>query len=276
MFVTVWFAILDLTTGILTAANAGHEYPAIRRTGSQFELFQDKHGFVLAGMEDVKYREYQLQLLPGDTIFVYTDGVPEATDSKEQLYGKERLLDALNREPDAQTEKLLEQVQEDIDRFVGEAMQFDDITMLALTYHGSSDMQKKISVDAVLENWENVSSFLESQLEQMNCSLKEKIQLETAAEEIFVNIASYAYPQETGKVEIQLEKRSDPWRVCISFRDRGIPYNPLERPEPDLTLSAEQREIGGLGIYMVRKSMDTVSYEYKDGCNMLTIEKVIK
>lgn len=276
MFVTVWFAILDLTTGILTASNAGHEYPAIRRSGGQFELYQDKHGFVLAGMEDVKYREYQLQLLPGDTIFVYTDGVPEATDSKEQLYGKERLLDALNREPDAQPEKLLEQVQEDIDRFVGEAMQFDDITMLALTYHGSSDMQKKISVDAVLENWENVSSFLESQLEQMNCSIKEKIQLETAAEEIFVNIASYAYPQETGKVEIQLEKRSDPWRVCISFRDRGIPYNPLERPEPDLTLSAEQREIGGLGIYMVRKSMDRVSYEYKDGCNMLTIEKAIK
>lgn len=132
MFVTVWLGIYEISTGRLTAANAGHEYPALKRADGKFTLFQDKHGFVMAGMEDVKYREYELELHAGDVLFVYTDGVAEATDAGNQLYGTNRMLDALNRNGNADPKELLFEVRADIDRFVGDAMQFDDITMLAL------------------------------------------------------------------------------------------------------------------------------------------------
>ena len=132
MFVTVWLGVYEISTGKLTAANAGHEYPAIRRDGGTFELWKDQHGFVLAGMENVRYREYELELGVGDTLFVYTDGVPEATDEANGLYGTGRMLAALNQRPDLGAEELLQQVKADIDRFVGAAPQFDDITMLAI------------------------------------------------------------------------------------------------------------------------------------------------
>ena len=132
MFVTVWLGLYQISTGRLTAANAGHEYPAIRRAGGGFELVRDRHGFVLAGMENARYREYELELGPGDTLFVYTDGVAEATDGANTLYGTERMLDALNAAPGRCPEELLAAVRADIDQFVGGAPQFDDITMLAI------------------------------------------------------------------------------------------------------------------------------------------------
>lgn len=132
MFVTVWLGVYEISTGKLTAANAGHEYPAIRRDGGTFALLKDRHGFVLAGMENTRYREYELELAVGDTLFVYTDGVTEANDEARGLYGTDRLLAALNRDPDLGAEALLRQVKGDIDRFAGAAPQFDDITMLAI------------------------------------------------------------------------------------------------------------------------------------------------
>ena len=132
MFVTVWLGVYEISTGKLTAANAGHEYPAIRRAGGTFELWKDRHGFVLAGMENVRYREYELELGVGDTLFVYTDGVPEANDEANGLYGTDRMLAALNQRPNLGVEELLQQVKADIARFVGAAPQFDDITMLAI------------------------------------------------------------------------------------------------------------------------------------------------
>lgn len=141
MFVTVWLGILEISTGTLTCANAGHEYPALRRAGGAFELVQDKHGFVLAGMEGARYRQYELTLAPGDMLYVYTDGVAEATDAHDVLFGTERMLAALNRHPDAAPQQLLPLMKEDIDAFVGEAPQFDDITMLSLTYRGPERRQ---------------------------------------------------------------------------------------------------------------------------------------
>ncbi len=132
MFVTVWLGIYEISTGKLTAANAGHEYPAIRRSGGRFELVKDRHGFVLAGMEDARYREYELELGMGDTLFLYTDGVAEAIGAANILYGTERMLATLNTAPGRCPEKLLRDVKQDIDRFVGDAPQFDDITMLAI------------------------------------------------------------------------------------------------------------------------------------------------
>ena len=131
MFVTVWLGVYEISTGKLTAANAGHEYPAIRHENGCFELYKDKHGFVLAGMKGISYREYTLELGIGDTLFVYTDGVPEATNEKNVLYGTTRMLETLNKETDASPENILQAVKRDISQFVGDVTQFDDITMLA-------------------------------------------------------------------------------------------------------------------------------------------------
>ncbi|WP_051588789.1 PP2C family protein-serine/threonine phosphatase [Ruminococcus sp. NK3A76] len=133
MFVTVWLGILEISTGKLTAANAGHEYPIIRQPGGEYELFKDKHGFVIGGLKNKKYKEYEFTLQRGGTLFVYTDGVPEATNAAEEMFGTQRLVDTLNEMPDAAPKELLEGVHEKVNLFVGEAPQFDDLTMLGIT-----------------------------------------------------------------------------------------------------------------------------------------------
>ena len=142
MFVTVWMGILELSTGKLTAANAGHEFPAIRRPNGAFELFKDRHGFVIGGMEGVRYKEYELQLEPGSKLFVYTDGVAEATSAEKELYGTERMIDALNTDPEASPQKILKNVRASVDGFVKEAEQFDDLTMLCVEYKGNEADRK--------------------------------------------------------------------------------------------------------------------------------------
>ncbi len=136
MFVTVWLGILELSTGRLTAANAGHEYPVLKPAGGSFELFKDRHGFVIGGMDGMRYREYELQLEPGAKVFVYTDGLPEATDDDQEMFGKERMMEALNRETEASPQKILQNVRKSVEDFVGGAEQFDDLTMLCLEYKG--------------------------------------------------------------------------------------------------------------------------------------------
>lgn len=142
MFVTVWLGILEISSGKLICANAGHEYPALRRAGQNFELYKDKHGFVLAGMKGTRYREYQLQLTPGDELYIYTDGVTEATNIRNELFGTNRMLEALNDCCEKKLDLLLPHVKQKIDRFVGNAPQFDDITMLGLRYIGPSAKQE--------------------------------------------------------------------------------------------------------------------------------------
>ena len=135
MFVTVWIGILEISTGRLTAANAGHEYPAIM-TGSRFELLKDKHGLVIGAMPGIMYKEYEMELKPGDKLFLYTDGVAEATHGGDELFGTKRMLEALNREPDAGPEQLLKNVRRAVDQFVGNDEQFDDLTMMCIEYKG--------------------------------------------------------------------------------------------------------------------------------------------
>ena len=137
MFVTVWIGILEISTGKLTAANAGHEYPTIKKPGGCYELLKDKHGFVVGGMEDMKYTDYEMQLDPGTSIFVYTDGVPESMNKDEVLFGTDRMIDALNIDPEACPEKILANVNEKIEEFVQDAEQFDDLTMLCIQYNGA-------------------------------------------------------------------------------------------------------------------------------------------
>ena len=139
LFVTVWLAILNFKTGEGLAANAGHEHPALCHEGGAYELVKYRHGAAVATMEGLPFREHEFRLEPGDTVFVYTDGVTEATDANNELFGEERLVTALNTEPGASPEKLLPIVRAGIDTFVGEAPQFDDITMMAFHYFGKRD-----------------------------------------------------------------------------------------------------------------------------------------
>jgi sigma-B regulation protein RsbU (phosphoserine phosphatase) len=137
MFVTAWVGILEISTGHMIYTNAGHEDPAVYRKNASFELLKDQHDFVLGGMEGMKYRNQELQLNKGDKLFLYTDGVPEATDKDDNMFGTDRMIVALNSEPEADPEKTIENVRSHIDSFVKDAEQFDDITMLCIEYNGA-------------------------------------------------------------------------------------------------------------------------------------------
>ena len=134
----------------------------------------------------------------------------------------------------------------------------------------------ELTIEAKTENLHQALSFVDGCLEQAACPMKIQMQIDVAVEELYVNIASYAYAPETGPVTIRVETEADPSRVSVTFMDRGVPYDPLKKPDPDVTLSAEERQIGGLGIYMVKKSMDGMEYAYQNGQNILTIHKNIR
>ena len=131
----------------------------------------------------------------------------------------------------------------------------------------------ELTVDATLDNLRLVNAFLEEHLEEADCPLKAQMQISVAAEEIYVNIAHYAYAPETGTVTLRLELQEEPPAVTLTFLDSGIPFNPLDRTDPDVSLPAEEREIGGLGIFMTKKIMNEVTYERRDGKNVLRIKK---
>ena len=120
----------------MIAANAGHEYPVIRKNGGKYELLKDKHGFVVGGMEGIRYKDYEFKLGKGDSIFLYTDGIPEANNIDEEQFGTDRMVDALNIKPDGTPEEVLINVKNEVNTFVGDAVQFDDLTMLCLRYNG--------------------------------------------------------------------------------------------------------------------------------------------
>ena len=137
MFVTAWIGILDLQTGKMSCSSAGHEYPAVMSDSRTFELVRNKSGFVLGGFEGLRYQAYEITLKPGDKIFIYTDGVPEATNIHNELFGTDRMIDALNANSGGTPQEILAEVRRAVDEFVGEAEQFDDLTMLCLEYKGS-------------------------------------------------------------------------------------------------------------------------------------------
>ena len=134
---------------------------------------------------------------------------------------------------------------------------------------------KEMTIDAAVENIPAVTAFVEEQLEQYNCPMKAQMQIDIAIDELFSNIAQYAYTPNTGKATVRVEVTENPMAVVITFIDNGVPYDPLAKADPDITKSADEREIGGLGIFMVKKSMDEITYEYKDGQNILKIKKNI-
>ena len=276
MFVTAWMGKLDLSTGKLSFANAGHNPPLIVHESGECEYLKSRTGFVLAGMEGMRYRANEMTLKKGDRIFLYTDGVTEATDENEALYGEDRLLSYIDKNKALKAEALLSGLKEDIDLFAGDAPQFDDITMLVFDYKKKEGaaMKEKVfaaSKDALGE----VMTFTEECLESFDCPMKSQMAICVAVEEIFVNIASYAYGEGTGDAVLNFSFDESERLMTLVISDEGIPFNPLERDEPDITLSAAERDIGGLGIFITKKTMDTVSYKNENGKNILTMTKKI-
>ena len=277
MFVTAWMGILDLTTGNMQFANAGHNPPVLKRANGDFEYLKTRAGFVLAGMEGVRYRVGELTLSPGDRLFLYTDGVPEATNTENKLYGEERLLEFMNKNSNVEAVELLPSLKANIDEFVGEAPQFDDITMLMFDYkpkEGGAEMVNK-TFPAKIEALSDVLGFVDETLENYECSMKIQTAICVAIEEVFVNVAHYAYGDGEGDMTLGISFEKESRNITFRMADKGTPFDPLKKPDPDITLSAEDREIGGLGIFITKKTMDTVTYAYENGENILTMIKKI-
>lgn len=268
MFVTVWLGILELSSGKLTYANAGHENP-LRLHNGEWTYIKERHGFVLAGMEGTRYREYQLTLIPGDAVFQYTDGVTEAANPQNELFGDKRLLNAVGAGAGLTPGRLLPAIKAGIDEFIAEAPQFDDITMLCLTYRGP-EKSLPFRVPAKIEEQEAVTAYVEDILARAGCLPKVKVILDVAIDEIFSNICFYS-GSEYAEITCQVSNGV----AELVFADSGKAYDPTLKPDPDVALSAEDRNIGGLGIYMVKKSMDEVRYERKGEKNILILRKRI-
>ena len=277
MFVTAWMGILDLTTGNMQFANAGHNPPLLKRADGSYEYLKTRAGFVLAGMEGVCYRVGELTLSPGDRLFLYTDGVPEATNVENKLYGEDRLLTFMNQSASMEATKLLPALKANIDKFVGEAPQFDDITMLMFDYKpkkGGERMTNK-TFPAKTESLSDVLGYVEQTLESFECPMKIQTAICVAIEEVFVNVAHYAYPESVGDMTLHIGFDVESRVITFRMSDKGVPFDPLKKPDPDITLSAEEREIGGLGIFIAKNTMDSLTYAYENGENILTMIKKI-
>lgn len=275
LFVTGWLGIIELSTGKVDYVNAGHNPPLISHNG-QFEYLKGKHDFVLAGMEGVKYRSQELTLKPGDILYLYTDGVTESTNADKELYGNQRLLDYVNEHIDDGMQELCEGIKAQTDEFKGEAEQFDDITMVAFRFIGGNEEYREIVVDAKIENIPAITAFADAVLDEYGCEMKPKLQIDVALDEIASNIALYAYKGHTGSMKIQIGQLEDKRSVIIRVIDGGMPFDPLQNAAPDITTSAEEREIGGLGVHIVRNTMDSVEYKYENSKNVLVLTKKIK
>ena len=261
--------VLTLSTGELRFVNAGHTFPILRH-GNIVEFLKSKPDLMLAGMEGMSYHEHFITLGKGDRLFVYTDGVTEATDANEQLYGEERLISFLRKAEIKDVRQLLADVRSDIDAFVGGVPQFDDITMLELSLKDSGKNMSTKTFYATDENMQSVFDFVHEQISK-DCSEDTLNKIDLAVEEIFVNIAHYAYEPDKGPVNISCGFENETLKIV--FSDSGRKFDPLAHIDPDTSLSLEDREIGGLGIFLTKKFMDSVEYDYIGDRNILTIQK---
>lgn len=264
MFVTCWMGILDFRTHIVRYTNAGHNPPLVRHKGGKWEYLRTKPGFVLAGLENYKYKEGEFELAPGDEIYLYTDGVTEACDIDNNLYGETRLMEAVKKSDGMNAQEVCHSIKDDVDLFVADASQSDDITMLALVI---SD-KNILSLNPDEDNMSDAVSFVENILEEASVPASVIMKIDIVIDEIYSNIKLYS-----GATEARIECTVKGRNIYLVFSDNGTPYNPLEAEEPDITLNAEQRKIGGLGIFMVKKTMDEVDYEDVLSFNRLILKK---
>lgn len=266
MFVTAWIGVLTISTGMLSFVNAGHCRPLIKAKDGSCDYETTGKGFVLAGMEDTEYTENRIRLKKGDRLLLYTDGVTEATDPDDKLYGEERLKEFTGALPDLDGKEFLFRIWTDVNRFQRDGEQFDDITMLTVEYKGPE--YSEITDAPILERMGIFTKFAEDILKEEAVYQGNIIKAQLAMDEILSNICYYS-----GAKMLTVGCAAEKGRIRLFFEDDGIPFNPLERPDPDVTLPIESRTKGGLGIYLVKQQMDEVVYEYVDGKNRLTLLK---
>jgi sigma-B regulation protein RsbU (phosphoserine phosphatase) len=300
MFVTAWLCILDTRTGEAVFANAGHEYPVIKGPDAEYKVIKDKHGLVMGLKPGIRYPDTELVMSPGDAVFVYTDGVLDARNQYDEEYGIENLLAVLNADKDASLKEQNDRVLESLTKFQEDTGQFDDITMLTFKYIGgtaegevsesaertteepakSSDPAlrdtsfKERILPAKIENTETAVEFVKNELISAGCVLPMAKRIGLAVEELFVNIASYAYPDGEGEAGVKVSF-PEPDTVQIELTDEGVPYDPLAKEDPDITRPFKERQAGGLGIYMSKTIMDDMKYDHTDGCNHVVMTKKI-
>ena len=279
MFCTVWLGILNLCDGHLVYANAGHEYSLIGSEGN-FEYLRDEHDIPLGLRDGIRYHENELYLQPGDCLLQYTDGVTEASDNEKNMFGEDRLLKTVNLMSASSAEEIINHIYDSINIFVKGAEQFDDTTMLCLRYLGNSNSfqenhRGQIVVPAQTDKLYEVTSFVEQQLEAVDSDAMSIFNFTLAAEEIFVNIANYAYDGKDGTATIDFYYSENEKVAELVFTDSGIPFDPTTRKAPDITLPVSERPVGGLGIHIVKKIMDQVVYEYAGGHNILALRSKI-
>lgn len=266
MFITAWMGIMDLNTGHVVYANAGHNPPVLKNKDGSLEYLRSQPGFVLAGMDGVKYQDYELDLAEGQSLFLYTDGVTEATDAHNELFGEERLIDAIKESGNLNVRYTVKLVKQKVDAFVGEAPQFDDITMLSIKRKTDLDREGKLVLMATPDSMEKVTAFFDEFVEKHDVPFKATTKIMVMVDEIYSNIINYS-----GATIAIVTAEYGAGKVIMSFQDNGIAYDPLAKEDPDITLSAEERKIGGLGIYMVKQMAEDVKYTRAAGKNYLDV-----
>ena len=268
MFVTAFMGYLNIKSGKFVYVNAGHNPPLVC-LNNRYEKLKLRKELVLGIKEGIKYTQDQIELKPGNKLFLYTDGVTEAVNGEEELFREKRLLKIANDNIGLPPLELINLIKREIDGYASGVEQADDITMLALHYKGSKSAHDSITVQAKTDNLHTIIDFAQERIPGCPPKIKNKINI--AIDEVFSNIVKFAYGAETGEVTVRVI--SDNAHLSLEFEDSGTAFNPLETPEPDISLPVGQRKIGGLGIFMLKKLMDTVEYRRENEKNILTIVK---
>ena len=269
MFVTAWLGELNINTGLVTFVNCGHNPPIISTSTSISTYLRSKPGVALGVMPDYPYQAQELQLNPGDTIYLYTDGITEQPNARNELFGEDRLLTVLGAQRELPAAERLNMVLERVRDHAHGVPQADDCTQLVLKYRGASNFWTW-EFKPTMDDLARATSLLEEQLEGV--PVKEQMQLMVAADEIFANIVKYSGAT---KWSLAVMRSHFPEAVQLVFTDDGIPFDPLERRDPNTQLKAEEREEGGLGIFIVKKTMSPLTYKRRGGLNILTMGKTL-
>ncbi|MBO4352590.1 MAG: SpoIIE family protein phosphatase [Eggerthellaceae bacterium] len=276
MFVTAWVGVLDYATRHVDYVNAGHNPPLLWQSEGGWRWLRQKSGPIL-GLFELPYRALSVDCRAGDTFLLYTDGVTEAYDVDEQLYGEERLLAIAEEGYRLHPRELLESVRSDVAAYAYGAVQSDDITLLTLEVGVPPETTAMIEVPAQIAELNRVNDFLHAELDRRLCPKRAQNQLDIAVEELFVNVCNYAYPDSTPEssrvVRVLRTYSADPPCVTVDIVDFGVPFDPLAKPDAVTPRNIEDVPIGGLGILMAKKSVDDIRYERVGNSNVVTIEK---
>lgn len=275
MFVTYWLGILDTQSGRLVYSNAGHNPPLIRRADGKIDVLRDRHAAPLCVLPDQQIGSSELQMNENDLLILYTDGVSEAFSADDVMFGEDRLIKLASSLNSSDPKEALSKIKRSLLDFTQGAEQSDDITILCVQYAIAKIKEKEIILEASLDNLEKAVQFVKDLPIFASLLPKEQNQLLVCVEEIFVNIVHYAYGEEKGSITIRSSIDNKIKQLRFQFIDSGIPFNPLEVRNPDISLPSHERGIGGLGIFIVRQFMDDIDYQNIDGKNILTFGKKI-